>query len=192
MRTTQDKTRNNGTHRRSTPPPTRARSDRHDGAMRGTKNDLPEDVRTKMVAVLNARLADAVDLHSQAKQAHWNVRGPSFFSLHELFDEVAASAQEYADELAERAVQLGGTALGTARVAAQRSTLSEYPTRIARGGDHVEALSSALSSFARAVREAIDSAEDEGDIATSDLFTEIARGADKWTWMVEAHATDER
>src|ERR1041385_6686735 len=91
-----------------------------------TRNDLPAKPRAAVVELLNASLADAVDLQSQAKQAHWNVKGPNFIALHELFDKVAEGAEEAVDSLAERAVQLGGVAQGTARQAASRSRLKEY------------------------------------------------------------------
>src|SRR5262245_44580229 len=112
-----------------------------------TRNDMPEATRLKVIEILNARLADCFDLYSQTKQAHWNVKGPSFIALHELFDEVASTVLEYVDLIAERVIQLGGVAEGTARSAAARSTLPEYPLDIAAGHDHVEALAQALSSF---------------------------------------------
>src|SRR5437773_11475131 len=108
-----------------------------------TRNDLPESARTKLVELLNARLADAIDLQTQCKQAHWNVKGPNFIGLHKLFDEINEEVEDYVDEIAERAAQLGGDVLGTARMAAGRSTIPEYG---AKGGDwrgHVEALSGA-------------------------------------------------
>src|SRR6201993_5313686 len=114
-----------------------------------TKNDLSETTRAKAIEMLNARLADAIDLQTQTKQAHWNIKGPNFIALHELFDKVNEAVQEYVDEIAERAVQLGGVAEGTARVAASRSTLSEYPANAVDGRSHVEALSSALAAFGK-------------------------------------------
>ncbi len=152
-----------------------------------TKNDLSETVRMKIVDLLNARLADAIDLQTQTKQAHWNVKGPNFYGLHLLFDAINAAVQEYVDELAERAVELGGVAEGTARQVAVRSTLEEYPIKIAAWQDHVNALSTALASFGKGVRNAIDESDEIGDADTADLFTEISRGIDKWLWMVEAH-----
>lgn len=160
--------------------------------MQRTKNDLPEQRRAKLVELCNARLADAIDLQTQCKQAHWNVRGPSFFQLHELFDQVNEDAEEYVDLIAERVVQLGGAAAGTARVAAQRSTLSEYPHGITAGRDHVEALSSALATFGKAARQAVAAADELDDADTVDIFTEVSRGTDKWLWMVEAHLQAER
>src|SRR5712691_13468047 len=108
--------------------------------MYGTKNDLPEGTRVKMVQLLNARLADAIDLQTQMKQAHWNVKGPSFIALHELFDKINEDVEDYVDLIAERAVQLGGTVEGTARLVAKRSTLAEYPVKTATGRQHVDAL----------------------------------------------------
>src|SRR5262245_30543269 len=154
-----------------------------------TKDDLPEPIRMKAVDLLNARLADAIDLQTQIKQAHWNVKGPNFIALHELFDQINEDVEGYVDAIAERAVQLGGVAEGTARTAAKRSSLSEYPAKTADGRDHVEALSSVLALFGRSVRKAID---DACDLDTADLFTEISRGIDKWLWFVEAHLQAER
>jgi starvation-inducible DNA-binding protein len=154
-----------------------------------TKNDLPESIRIKAVELLNARLADAIDLQTQTKQAHWNLKGRHFIALHELFDKINEDLEDYVDDIAERAVQLGGVAEGTARVAAKRSSLSEYPGSAVDGHAHVEALSSALAAFGKSVRKAID---DSDDLDTADLFTEISRGIDKWLWFVEAHLQAER
>jgi starvation-inducible DNA-binding protein len=157
-----------------------------------TKNDLPEAVRSKVIDILNARLADAIDLQTQCKQAHWNVKGPNFIALHKLFDDVNEEVEEYVDLIAERAVQLGGVADGTARSVAKRSGLVEYAAKGADGREHVQALSSALSSFGKAARTAIAQTGDIGDADTADVFTEISRGVDKWLWFVEAHLTSER
>ena len=155
--------------------------------MQNTKNDLAKGKREKLIATLNARLADATDLKSQAKQAHWNVKGIHFFQLHELFDQIATAVEAHIDLIAERATALGGTALGTIRTAAQNSTLAEYPLEITDGRDHVDALSTALADFGKKVRQSIDEADDLGDKDTADLFTEISREIDKFLWFVEAH-----
>lgn len=157
-----------------------------------TRNDLPLDARTKLVALLNARLADCVDLQTQAKHAHWNVKGPSFIALHELFDKVNEDVEEYVDDIAERAVQLGGKAEGSARWVARTSTLPEYPASAVDGRSHVEALATALAAFGRGARKAIDEAASLGDADTADLFTGVSRGVDKWLWFVEAHLQAER
>jgi starvation-inducible DNA-binding protein len=157
-----------------------------------TKNDLPESQRSQLVELLNARLADAIDLQTQMKQAHWNVKGPQFFQLHELFDKINEDVEEYVDEIAERAVQLGGTATGTARAVAERSQLTEYPLNIANGRDHVVAVSTALATFGKLVRRAIDQSDELRDKDSADIFTEISRGVDKWLWFVESHLQSER
>jgi starvation-inducible DNA-binding protein len=160
--------------------------------MHKTKNDLSEKVRGLISNLLQERLSDAVDLVSHAKQAHWNVKGPSFIALHELFDKVYEHAGEHADLLAERILQLGGTAQGTVRVVAKQSQLPEYPTSIADGKAHVEALSHSLAYFGSTIRQAIDRADEIGDKGTADIFTEISRSVDKDLWFVEAHLQSER
>jgi len=157
-----------------------------------TKNDLPENTRVKAVELLNTRLADCIDLQTQTKQAHWNVKGPDFIALHELFDKINEAVEDYVDDIAERAVQLGGVAEGTARMVAKRSALAEYPASAVDGRSHVEALSSALAAFGKAARKAIDQANELNDLDTADLFTEVSRGIDKWLWFVEAHLQAER
>ena len=152
-----------------------------------TENDISQNRRVEISALLNQRLADAVDLQTQMKQAHWNVKGPHFIGLHELFDKIDEAVEAYVDLIAERIVQLGGIAEGTARIEAGRSRLEEYPLAIADGSAHVEAVSKALSTFGHEARNSIDQADELGDADTSDLFTEVSRGIDKWLWFVEAH-----
>lgn len=156
--------------------------------MHPTKNSLPDDKRRGLVALLQDRLYDAVDLTTQAKQAHWNVKGPSFIALHELFDSVHGELDGHSDMIAERLVILGGQAHGTARAAAAHSSLPEYPLDATAQDVHVEAFSSALAAFGAHLRDAIDAAEDLGDADTADLFTEISRAIDKSVWFVEAHS----
>ncbi|MEO8069608.1 MAG: DNA starvation/stationary phase protection protein Dps [Flavobacteriales bacterium] len=153
-----------------------------------TGNDLPQKSRVQVIELLNARLADAVDLHMQMKQAHWNVKGPNFIGLHELFDKIHGATGDYVDTIAERAVQLGGVAEGTVRIAAQHTQLAEYPQDIADGPSHVNAVSMVLAAFAHEVRASITEADDLDDADTADIFTEVSRGVDKWLWFVEAHA----
>jgi starvation-inducible DNA-binding protein len=137
-----------------------------------------------VVEQLNARLADCIDLQTQTKQAHWNVKGPNFIALHELFDQINEDVEEYVDDIAERAVQLGGVAEGTARMAAKRSSLAEYLAMAVDGRSHIEALASALAAFGAAARKGIDQANELGELDTADLFTGISRGIDKWLWFV--------
>jgi starvation-inducible DNA-binding protein len=153
-----------------------------------TENDIPQPRRAQLNALMNQRLADAVDLQLQLKQAHWNVKGPHFIGLHELFDQIDEAVESYVDLIAERIVQLGGIALGTVREAAARSRLEEYPLAIADGAAHVEAVARALSTFGREARMTIEEANAFDDADTADMFTEISRGIDKWLWFVEAHS----
>jgi starvation-inducible DNA-binding protein len=152
-----------------------------------TENDLPKNTRAEVLAIINQRLADIIDLQAQLKQAHWNVKGPHFIGLHELFDKIAEEVESYVDVIAERIVQLGGIAEGTVRVAASRSRLEEYPLDIADGVAHVEAVARALSTFGREARATIEEVEALDDADTVDIFTEVSRGIDKWLWFVEAH-----
>jgi starvation-inducible DNA-binding protein len=153
-----------------------------------TENDIAQPSRSALIGLMNQRLADAVDLQTQMKQAHWNVKGPHFIGLHELFDQIDEAVEAYVDLIAERIVQLGGIAEGTARSAAARSRLEEYPLNIADGHAHVEAVAKALSTFGEAARTTIDEAAGLGDADTADIFTEVSRGIDKWLWFVEAHS----
>lgn len=153
-----------------------------------TRNDLREKTRRAMIELLNQHLADALDLGLQAKQAHWNVKGPNFIALHELFDKVAEELEEFSDEIAERAVELAGIALGTVQSVSKTSRLAAYPLDLASGNRHVAALSIALAKFGTPIRAAIDAAGKCGDADTADLFTGVSRGVDKLLWLVEAHS----
>jgi starvation-inducible DNA-binding protein len=152
-----------------------------------TANTLPEQIRSRSVALLNRHLAAAIDLHAQVKQAHWNVRGPNFIAIHELFDKVADVVEEYSDKLAERAGTLGGTAEGTVQTAAQKSFLEPYRLGVTDTAAHIAAVTEALATFGESVRGAIDDSDSFGDIDTSDLFTEVSRGIDYHLWLVESH-----
>lgn len=148
---------------------------------------LPEKTRNEIIDILNARLADTIDLKTQAKQAHWNVKGKQFLQLHQLFDTIATNLEGHADTLAERVTALGGTALGTARLVAASSALPEYDLDAVKGEEHIKALVRGLAKLANGAREAIDRTSQLGDQGTADVFTEIVRGADKDLWFLEAH-----
>ncbi|BCX05064.1 MAG: DNA starvation/stationary phase protection protein [Candidatus Roseilinea sp.] len=152
-----------------------------------TRHDLPAEVRSRMIALLNQQLADTFDLMSQTKQAHWNVKGPQFIALHEMFDEFAEGLAGYVDEIAERITALGGYAAGTVRMAAKASTLPDYPADVIADMDHVRALADRYAALAASTRKAIDVAGEAGDLDTADLFTEVSRDLDKWLWFLEAH-----
>ena len=152
-----------------------------------TRNSLPEIKRIEMVSLLQKRLADSIVLMMQAKQAHWNVKGPHFMAMHELFDKVYTDTGVYVDLVAERVVQLGGVAEGTVHVAAKSTGMPEYPLDITSGHKHVAELAHALAFYGELMREAIAEATEHEDAATADIFTEISRGADLNLWFVEAH-----
>ena len=152
-----------------------------------TRIDIAENIRVKVIDILNQALATTLDLKTQTKQAHWNVKGTDFYQLHELFDEMAGELEEYVDMVAERVTALGGVALGTARIAASESILAEYPLDAVGGIEHITALAERYASYGKQVREAIDSTDELGDADTADLFTEISRTIDKRLWFLEAH-----
>jgi starvation-inducible DNA-binding protein len=152
-----------------------------------TSIDIPESRRSALIELLNARLADTTDLKTQTKHAHWNVKGLQFFQLHELFDQIAPHFDDYADLIAERAVQLGGVANGTLREAAANSEIPEYDLKAVDGPEHVKALVKNISKFGKLVREAIDQADELEDKDTADIFTEVSRQVDKDVWFLEAH-----
>ena len=152
-----------------------------------TRIDLAEEVRVKAIDLLNQSLAATLDLKTQTKQAHWNVKGTDFYQLHELFDEMSGELEEYVDMVAERVTALGSTALGTARIAASESILPEYPLDAVSGIEHITALAERYAAYGKHVREAIDTTGELGDADTSDMYTEISRTIDKRLWFLEAH-----
>ncbi|MEL6578730.1 MAG: DNA starvation/stationary phase protection protein Dps [Cyanobacteria bacterium J06621_12] len=152
-----------------------------------TRIDLPEELRAKVIELLNQTLAATLDLKTQTKQAHWNVKGMDFYQLHLLFDEMAGELEEYVDTVAERITALGGVAMGTARIAAADSILPEYVFEAVTGAEHVTALAERYGIYAKHLRDAIDVTDELGDADTADLYTEISRTIDKRLWFLEAH-----
>ncbi|MET3794433.1 DNA starvation/stationary phase protection protein Dps [Aquamicrobium terrae] len=152
-----------------------------------TRNDLKSNTRASSIEVLNARLADAIDLALITKQAHWNVKGPQFIAIHEMLDTFRTELDGHVDTIAERAAQLGGTALGTSQVVARDSTLKPYPTDIHKTKDHLAALIDAYAAAAKGARDAIDETDEAGDADTADIFTGYSRSLDKFLWFLESH-----
>lgn len=152
-----------------------------------TRIDVKPKLRETMIALLNVQLADTLDLYTQVKQAHWNVKGPYFIALHELFDKLAEDLEEPVDDIAERVTALGGIARGTARIAASSSRLKELPHDSYDGMKMVSLLADRYAALAASTRTAIDSASTAGDADTADLFTGVSRGLDKALWFLEAH-----
>jgi len=149
-------------------------------------NPLPETSRERIAESLNDRLADGLDLHSQIKVAHWNLKGPLFASLHPLFDSFASDLAEHNDEIAERSVTLGGTAFGTAREAARKSRLPEYPREARRDLDHVQALAERIDVFLAGLRETRALADELEDADTVDMLTEFITEFEKHAWFLYA------
>lgn len=152
-----------------------------------THNDLNSNAKTVSIGVLNARLADAIDLALLTKQAHWNIKGPQFIALHEMIDGFRTQLDEHVDTMAERVVQVGGTALGTTQTVASATTLAPYPTDIYAANEHLTALIERYARVARAVRAVIDETDNAGDADTADLLTAFSRMLDKSLWFLEAH-----
>lgn len=155
--------------------------------MHNTHIDIALDKRQQIIAILNARLADVVDLGIQAKLAHWNVRGMHFIGLHELFDKVAATANENADDIAERIGQLGGVVVGNVHEVSKNTSLGAFGSNLSDAKDIIGALTQGLATFANNVRKDIDKTADLSDQGTSDLLTSVVRDTDKNLWFVEAH-----
>jgi starvation-inducible DNA-binding protein len=152
-----------------------------------TRNATDSNAKKVSIETLNARLADGIDLALAVKQAHWNLKGPQFIGVHEMLDGFRDELDDLNDKVAERAVQLGATAFGTAQVVAETSKLAPYPTDVYAIADHLAALIDRYATYANAVRDNIDETDEAGDNDTSDLFTEVSRAVDKQLWFLEAH-----
>ncbi len=152
-----------------------------------TKIGIDEPERRELIALLNRQMAANLDLYTQAKQAHWNVKGMDFFQLHELFDQLAAAVEPFTDDLAERATALGGVARGTVRMAAGATELAEFPDDAVGGREHLEVVRDRFAAYAASTRAAIEASADLGDAATEDLFTEIQRVVDEKLYFLESH-----
>lgn len=157
-----------------------------------TRIDIPQENRTKLVDLLNARLADITDLYTQVKQAQWNVKGSDSYQLHELYEELAGALLPFADAIAERATTLGGEALGTVRMAASASSLKEFPRDAYGSTDSVDALADRYAMFAVSLRESADKAEQLEDMDTNELLIEVSREVDNQLWFLEAHLQKSR
>jgi len=148
---------------------------------------IESNTKTAMIALLNARLADAIDLALITKQAHWNLKGPTFIAVHEFLDEVREEIDEHVDIIAERVAQLDGIALGTIQTVAKATTLPAYPTDIRKVEDHLKALVERYAAASKSTRESIDAADEAGDADTTDIFTAYSRALDKNLWFLKSH-----
>jgi starvation-inducible DNA-binding protein len=152
-----------------------------------TNVNLPESARKELIITLNGTLATSVDLATQVKQAHWNIKGPWFFARHELFERLASNLRGWSDEMAERASTLGGYARGTVRMVSDNSNLDDYDDKIVEGKQHIRALVERYGVFTQQVRDGIETAQKVEDVVTEDLLTEVARGAELDMWFLESH-----
>ncbi len=155
-----------------------------------THNDLKNNAKAVAMQLLQARLADGIDVALITKQAHWNLKGPTFIGVHLMLDGFRDQVDDWNDKMAERITQLGGTARGTVQEVGRETNLKAYPTDIYKIADHLHALITRYGQFANAVRKNIDDADDAGDADTADLFTEVSRGLDKQLWFLEAHVQE--
>jgi len=149
--------------------------------------DLKANTKSAIIEVLNARLADAIDLALITKQAHWNLKGPNFIAVHEMLDPMRASLDEHVDVIAERIAQLDGIALGTSQIVAKASSLDAYPTDIRKVTDHLAALAERYASLANQVRKDIDNTDEAGDADSADILTAFSRDLDKNLWFIKSH-----
>lgn len=148
---------------------------------------LPEDVKEKVVGIMNTTLAGSLDMYSQAKYAHWNVKGVNFYQLHLVFDDVAKTIFKQIDAIAERITQLGGTANGTVRMSAGTSPIPPYNVEALSGPDHLEALANSLGVYCKELREASDKIDDAGDGPTSDFYNQLIVDAEEELYFLESH-----
>ena len=155
-----------------------------------TANDLNANAKQVTIELLNARVAEGIDLALLTKQAHWNVKGPQFIAVHEMLDGFRGQIDGHVDTMAERVVQLGGTALGTTQTVAKATSLPPYPTDIYSIKDHLAALIQRYSAVANTMRRSVDEAVEAGDADTADILTAASRDLDKALWFLEAHVQE--
>ncbi len=157
-----------------------------------SRNDLQDNAKATSIEVLQACLTDSIDLYNTTRQAHWNVKGPNFHGLHTMFETFYTTLETDIDELAERLVQLGGTAVGASQDVAAKTRLAPYPVEIKLGSEHVAALADRYATLAKSMREGIDETDEAGDADTADILTGVSKNLDKALWMLEASATGDR
>jgi starvation-inducible DNA-binding protein len=154
-------------------------------SMRG--NNGSEDIRSRLVELLNQQLVDTVDLRSQARQARLNVRGPYTNELGMLFDGLVRDLHESIDAIAGRISALGGYAATTARIVAHQSHLREYPRDAFAASEHLQALLSSYSKYEWETRNTMKAVQTLGDFTTALLVEKISASIERNLWLLEAH-----
>lgn len=157
------------------------------GPLHPTRIDIPLETRVKVIDELGVLLASCADAYSQFKQAHWNIKGSRFQMLHELFDKVADPFPNYVDALGERITALGGTAMGTVRMAAMSSVLPEFPYTEFSEDVYLDAVATRLAMLTKAFREKGNIIKEAGDPTTENYLLETAMEIDKLLYFVESH-----
>jgi starvation-inducible DNA-binding protein len=155
--------------------------------MHKTRNDIAANARKSVSALLNARLADLIDLQLALKHAHWNVKGPNFIALHEMFDAMTDSYDAHVDDMAERITALGGTAMGSVQAVEKATSLAPFPADVFDGMKLVEALAERTAALAKSVRKGIEETDEAGDVDAADILTALSRQLDKNLWFLESH-----
>jgi starvation-inducible DNA-binding protein len=146
---------------------------------------LNESDRTTTGAILQTTLTDLIDLALIGKQAHWNVVGPHFRSVHLQLDELVGIARQYVDDVAERAAAIGVSPNGKAHTVVETSGLPAYPDGWTSDVDTIAAIVSTLDTVVKRIRARVDET-DKSDLVTQDLLIEIARELEKQHWMWQA------
>lgn len=155
--------------------------------VKSSRIELASNTKTKVIGVLNERLADGIDLALITKQAHWNLKGPGFIGIHLMLDGFRDELDIHVDTVAERIAQLGGIALGTTQTTAQMTSLKPYPTEIISVQDHLQALVEHYADAGNKVREAIDACDEAGDADSADILTAYSRMLDKSLWFIQSN-----
>jgi starvation-inducible DNA-binding protein len=152
---------------------------------------LGDDVRAASVAELNQLVSDTMMIRDLYKKHHWQVSGPTFYSLHLLLDKHYAEQVELVDTLAERVQTLGGVAIATAHDVAETTKIERPP----RGREEVPVQLSRLLDAHEIIlveaRAAAKKAAERGDDGTNDvLVSEVIRTNEMQVWFLAEHLVD--